>query len=85
MASARRVRQSAIPNLSTSPCLTARVCVQDSVDGSSLTKSIYTFVLPKSIAAQIRQRILHHHPYKEQVDAFVRELTFARRLGQHLL
>ena len=32
--------------------------------------------LRNSTPPQIRQRILHYHSYKEQVDGFVWELTF---------
>ena len=44
-----------------------------------LTDSVYKVVLLESIPAQIRQLILYYYKYKEQVDEFVRELTFAKQ------
>ena len=42
-------------------------------------------LIPKSIPIQIRQLILYYYLYKEYVDGFVRDLTFAERLYKHLL
>jgi hypothetical protein len=43
--------------------------------GQQLPQSLYQVVLQMSFPAQIRQSILHH---KQQVDEFVRKLTFAK-------
>ena len=49
------------------------------------TQSVFKVVLQKSISTQIRQLILFYYLYKEQVDGFVRESTFAQRLYKHFL
>ena len=43
------------------------------------TESVCKVVLQKSIPRQIRQLILYYYQYRELVDGFVRELTFAKR------
>ena len=45
-----------------------------------LTSSVFKVVWQKSNSPQIRQLILYFHSYEEQVDKFVWELTFAKRL-----
>ena len=50
-----------------------------------LKQSGFNVVLQKSIPPQIRQLILYHYYYKEQVGGFVWELTFAKRLHKHFL
>ena len=50
-----------------------------------LTESVYKVVWLKSIPAQIRQLILDYYLNKEQVDEFVRELTFDKRPYRHFL
>ena len=50
-----------------------------------LSKSVFKIILQKSIPPQIRQLNLDDYVYKEQVDGFVRELTFAKRLEKHFL
>ena len=51
--------------------------------GTYLTDTVYEVGLKKSIPAQIRQLILYHYQLKEQVDGFLRELTFTIRLYEH--
>jgi len=46
---------------------------------------MHKVVLQKSNPAQILQLILDISNNKGQVDGFVRELTFAKRLHKHLL
>ena len=53
--------------------------------GFYLTQSVFTVVLQKSTSPQIRQPILYCYQYKDQVDGFVWELTFAKRLHEHVL
>ena len=48
-----------------------------------LPENVYELVLQESVPAQIRQRIRQYYFYKEQVDGFVREVTFAKRLCKH--
>ena len=50
--------------------------------GPYLTERVYNVVVQKSIAAQVRQLIIHIRNNKGSVDEFVRELTFAKRLRQ---
>jgi hypothetical protein len=45
-----------------------------------LTHNVFTAVFKKSIPAKIRQFILYISKYESQVDGFVRELTFAKRI-----
>ena len=63
------------------------LCVPHSLDPcrSYLTESVYKVVLQSSIPAQIRQLVLCFYLNKEQVDGFVREIAFAKRLHQHSL
>ena len=44
-----------------------------------LTQSVFEVVLQKPTPSQIRQLILYHYYYKEYVEEFLRELTFAQR------
>ena len=55
------------------------------VNGSYLIESIHKVVLQKSIPAQIRRLSLYIGNNEEEVDGFVRELTFAVRLDTHFL
>ena len=50
-----------------------------------LTERVHELVLPKSIPARIRQLILYNHYHEEEIDKFVRELTFERGLYKHFL
>jgi len=45
---------------------------------SHLTESVLKVVLQESIPPQIRQLILYYYLYKQLVDEFVWELTFAK-------
>jgi len=50
---------------------------------SGLTQSAFNVVLRRSIYTQIRELILHPSNSKGYVDAFVGELTSAKRLEKH--
>ena len=50
-----------------------------------LTESVLKVVFQTSIPPQIHQLILHYQYYRELVDEFVRDLTFAERLYKHFL
>ena len=52
---------------------------------SDLTESVLTVVLQKSIPPRTRQLILYISNSKGQVDEFVREMTFAKRLYKQFL
>ena len=54
------------------PWVTSRV--------ACLTQNVYNVVLQKSTPPQIRQLILYCYEYNEDVDGFVEELNFAKRL-----
>ena len=49
------------------------------------TESLHGVVLQKSIHAQIRQLILYIGNDKVEVEEFVREITFAKRLHKNFL
>ena len=63
----------------------ARVRALAEAAGLHLTESVYKIVSQKSIPPQIRQLFLYISNNKGQVDGFVGELTFAKRLYEHCL
>jgi len=48
-----------------------------------LTENVYEVVSQESFPAQIRQLILYISNHKGEVDGFVQELTFAKKLDKH--
>jgi hypothetical protein len=53
--------------------------------GHYLTESVDKVVLKMSIPAQIRQLACYYYQYKEHVDGFKRESTFAEQLYKHCM
>ena len=50
-----------------------------------ISQKVFEVFLQKSIPAQIRQLILYNYKNKERVDAFVRELNFAKRRYKYFM
>ena len=50
-----------------------------------LTENVHKVVLQKSMPAQIHQLILNISRNEGSFDGFVRKLTFAKRLYEHVL
>ena len=56
------------------------------LDSGLVSQKVFiTSFLQKSIPPQIRQLVIYYYLYEEQVDGFVRELTFAKRLHQNIM
>ena len=66
-------------------CLICTNSLESVLPGSFLTRSAFKVVLQKSTSPRIRQLILFYYLYKDQVEEFVWESTFAKRPPKHIV